>query len=139
MEHEFQRSAVFLETIVKANLPPVKAVRLELQQVLINLMTNAMQAMADCSNRPRRIELTLKRKDEHSVCISIRDNGPGVPEEAIAKLFTPFYTTKASGMGMGLTICRGMLEARGGRLDGINHPEGGAVFEMILPIEDDNA
>lgn len=139
MDHEFQRSTVFLETIVGADLQAVKAVRLELQQVLINLMTNAMQAMADCPHHPRRIELTLERKDEHSVCISIRDNGPGIPEEAIAKLFTPFYTTKASGMGMGLTICRSMLEAKGGRLDGFNHPEGGAVFEIILPIEDDNA
>ncbi|NLS07373.1 GHKL domain-containing protein [Rhizobium sp. P32RR-XVIII] len=138
MEHEFQRSAIFFETIAGADLQAVNAVRLELQQVLINLMTNAMQAMADCRHHPRRIELTLERKDEHSVCISIRDNGPGIPEEAIAKLFTPFYTTKASGMGMGLTICRSMLEAKGGRLDGFNHPEGGAVFEIILPIEDDN-
>ena len=66
---------------------------------------------------------------------AVRDSGPGITEDAKDKLFAPFFTTKATGMGMGLSICRSTLEARGGKLEGTNHPEGGAIFEMRLLIK----
>ena len=138
MEHDFQRDMVSFEVDPAEKPPAVKAIRIELQQVLINLVTNAIQAMQETAIDQRKILISLARKDDIFVTLSVRDFGPGISEEAMAKLFTPFFTTKPAGMGMGLSICRSTLEARGGQLTAGNHPEGGAIFEMIIPIEDDH-
>ncbi|MBB3654877.1 PAS domain S-box-containing protein [Rhizobium sp. BK650] len=137
MEHDFQRDMVTFEVASAEMQPAVKAIRIELQQVLINLVTNAIQAMRETAIDQRKILISLARKDDMFVTLSVRDFGPGISEEAMTKLFTPFFTTKPAGMGMGLSICRSTLEARGGQLTAGNHPEGGAIFEMIIPIEDD--
>jgi C4-dicarboxylate-specific signal transduction histidine kinase len=136
MEHELQRSGVtvFIDH-QKPHIPPVSAVKIELQQVLINLITNAIQAMDEAGSAERIIRIAMERPDIEHVCISVRDSGPGITEDAKDKLFAPFFTTKATGIGMGLSICRSTLEARGGTLDGTNHPEGGAIFEMRLLIK----
>jgi len=81
-----------------------------------------------------KIKVTL-RNDEGHARIEVRDYGPGVPDSALENLFKPFCTTKATGLGMGLAICRSMLEARGGTLTADNHAEGGALFQMTVPIE----
>lgn len=138
MDHDFQRDMVSFEVEPGEKTPSVKAIRIELQQVLINLVTNAVQAMQETAIDQRKILISLERKDDIFVSLSVRDFGPGISEEAMTKLFTPFFTTKPSGMGMGLSICRSTLEARGGQLIAGNHPEGGAIFEMIIPIEDDH-
>ncbi|MBW9056331.1 ATP-binding protein [Rhizobium mesosinicum] len=138
MEHDFQRDMVDFDVIPAEEPLTVKAIRIELQQVLINLVTNAVQAMRETAIDRRKILISLARKDDIFVTLSVRDFGPGISEESMAKLFTPFFTTKPSGMGMGLSICRSTLEARGGQLIAGNHPEGGAIFEMIIPIEDDH-
>ncbi len=138
MEHDFQRDMVSFDVAAVEKPLAVKAIRIELQQVLINLVTNAVQAMRETAIDQRKILISLARKDDIFVTLSVRDFGPGISEEAMAKLFTPFFTTKPSGMGMGLSICRSTLEARGGQLVAGNHPEGGAIFEMIIPIEDDH-
>ncbi len=138
MDHDFQRDMVSFEVERGEKAPSVKAIRIELQQVLINLVTNAVQAMQATAIDQRKILISLERKDDMFVSLSVRDFGPGISEEAMTKLFTPFFTTKPSGMGMGLSICRSTLEAGGGQLIAGNHPEGGAIFEMIIPIEDDH-
>ncbi len=135
MEHELQRSGTTVLVDRKPDIPPVSAVKIELQQVLINLITNAIQAMDEAGNPERIIRITMERPDIEHVCIAVRDSGPGITDDAKNKLFAPFFTTKATGMGMGLSICRSTLEARGGKLEGTNHPEGGAIFEMRLLIK----
>ncbi|MEZ2126903.1 MULTISPECIES: sensor histidine kinase [unclassified Sinorhizobium] len=134
MEHELQRSGTTVLIERKSRIPPISAVKIELQQVLINLITNAIQAMDAAGSRERIITVAIDRPDIEHVCISVRDTGPGIAEDVKDRLFAPFVTTKATGMGMGLSICRSTLEARGGKLDGTNHSEGGAIFEMRLPI-----
>jgi C4-dicarboxylate-specific signal transduction histidine kinase len=83
----------------------------------------------------RRIEVAIEATDVRSVAVRVRDSGPGLSSEVLQTLFKPFCTTKETGLGMGLTICRSMLEARGGTLTAGNHTDGGAEFEMIVPIE----
>lgn len=135
MESELLRNRVAFETSASTDLQAVKAVRIELQQVLINLITNAVQAMASTPEELRRISVTIEQPDEHAVSVKVRDKGPGLSPEILKNLFKPFCTTKDTGLGMGLAICRGMLEARGGRLLAGNHAEGGALFEIIVPVE----
>ncbi len=135
MEHELQRSNTTVMIDRKPHLPPVSAVKIELQQVLINLITNAIQAMDEAGSPERTIRIATDRPDIERVSVTVRDTGPGIIEGVRDKLFAPFFTTKATGMGMGLSICRSTLEVRGGSLDGTNHPEGGAVFEMCLLIK----
>jgi len=135
MEHELQRSGTTVLVDRSPQLPAVAAVKIELQQVLINLITNAIQAMDENKSPKRTIKIAAERPDIEHVRIAVRDTGPGIAEGVKDKLFSPFFTTKATGMGMGLSICRSTLEARGGRLEGSNHREGGAIFEMYLLIK----
>ncbi|MBN8954255.1 MULTISPECIES: ATP-binding protein [unclassified Rhizobium] len=135
MEHELQRSRTEARFAHGAKLPPVSTVKIELQQVLINLITNAIQAMEEAGSRERIVTILSELEDCDHVSIVVRDTGPGIDPDAKDKLFSPFFTTKAKGMGMGLSICRSTLEARGGMLDGTNHPEGGAIFQIRLPMK----
>ncbi|MDI6025303.1 ATP-binding protein [Corticibacterium sp. UT-5YL-CI-8] len=135
MEGELLRSRVAFETSAASDMHTVNAVRIELQQVLINLITNAVQAMAATPEEHRRILVTIGSADGQEVSVKVHDSGPGLGAEILQNLFKPFCTTKESGLGMGLSICRSMLEARGGTLTAANHTEGGALFEMTMPIE----
>ncbi|TAX67365.1 two-component sensor histidine kinase (plasmid) [Rhizobium leguminosarum] len=135
MESELSRNRIKFETSEAPGITNVSAVRIELQQVLINLITNAIQAMAATPEELRRISVLINPADGQGVRVSVRDSGPGLRAEILEKLFKPFCTTKETGLGMGLAICRGMLEARGGSLTAGNHVQGGALFEMIVPIE----
>ncbi|WFU91387.1 ATP-binding protein (plasmid) [Rhizobium sp. CC1099] len=141
MEHELQRSGTTVQVGKMTHVPPVSAVKIELQQVLINLLSNAIQAMDEADSSTRVVSIATSRPDIEHISIAVSDTGPGIAEGFKDRLFAPFYTTKVTGMGMGLSICRTTLEARGGRLDAFNHPEGGAIFEMTLLIkpEMDNA
>ena len=135
LEHDLQRHAIIVKISSAVDLPFVRAVRIEIQQVIINLMTNAIQSISDAGAEDRQILVDIAPPSEGKVTILIRDSGPGISEEAAQNLFAPFYTTKTEGMGVGLSICRSTLESRGGTLEGYNHPHGGAAFEMKLPIE----
>lgn len=135
MEYELQQSGTAVLMDCKPDVPPVWIVKTELQQVLINLVTNAIQAMEEAASTRRIIRIATDRPDIEHACIAVHDSGPGIVEDVKDKLFAPFFTTKATGMGMGLSICRSTLEARGGKLDGTNHPDGGAIFEMHLLIK----
>jgi C4-dicarboxylate-specific signal transduction histidine kinase len=135
MEFELQRNRTEVLVDCDPNTPPISTVKIELQQVLINLVTNAIQAMEEAQSPERIVRITVSPADGEHVSIIVRDTGPGINAGARDKLFAPFFTTKPTGMGMGLSICRSTLEARGGALDGGNHPEGGAVFEIRLPMK----
>ena len=115
-----------------ADLPHVEADPVQLQQVLVNLVKNACEAMAGRSG-PRRIELGSRRIDGR-VELSVRDTGPGLAPEVAGRLFEPFVTTKATGMGLGLAICRSIVEAHGGRLSAEPAAGGGTVFRVELPL-----
>jgi signal transduction histidine kinase len=113
------------------DLPPVLANRVQLQQVLINLIANACDAMDENPPGQRKLTVELDRSDQHAT-IAIRDQGPGLPDDADI-VFEPFHTTKPEGLGMGLAICRTIINAHQGSLEACNHEDGGAVFQITLP------
>lgn len=136
LEHDIRRANVRLELTKPDGTAAIQGVRIELQQVLINLLTNAIQAI-EAAGLPGGAIFVSLQAEQDWVCIEIRDTGPGIASDVHDKLFRPFFTTKPSGLGMGLCICRSTLEQRGGRLEGENHTEGGAVFRMVLPVQPD--
>ena len=117
-----------------ANLPQVAGGRVELQQVILNLMMNALEAMGQAAGRERQFTVRSRRADAQSVSVAVQDSGPGIPPDLVDRLFEPFVTTKADGMGMGLAICRAIIEAHQGRLRAFNHSGPGATFEFVLPV-----
>jgi C4-dicarboxylate-specific signal transduction histidine kinase len=104
-----------------------------MQQVLLNLMVNAMDAMRDQPAERRRLQIRTSAA-EGRVRVALRDYGHGIPENALADIFRPFFTTKNHGLGMGLSISRSMVEAHGGKLWAENAPDGGAVFWIDMPM-----
>ncbi|RZT39518.1 sensor histidine kinase [Cupriavidus agavae] len=106
----------------------------QLQQVLVNLMINAIQAMADVNGR-RRLTVTSRVLPDNTVLLVVSDTGPGIPEQAMKRLFNAFYTTKPEGMGMGLSICRNIVESHGGSIEAESPPEGGARMVVRLPLK----
>ena len=89
---------------------------MQLQQVLLNLIVNAIEAMSGVHDRPRELTIVSRRSDANAVVVEVRDSGPGLNEEGAQRVFEPFYTTKAQGIGIGLSISRSIVEAHGGRL-----------------------
>ncbi|MBS0469891.1 MAG: PAS domain S-box protein [Proteobacteria bacterium] len=121
-----------LELQAKAGLPNALIDRIQIQQVVINLMKNAAEAMENSSKR--EIVLGVAQASDEFLQVSVADSGPGLDKDVADKLFQAFMTTKKSGMGMGLNICRGIVEAHGGRLWAEANPGGGAVFRFNVPI-----
>lgn len=127
-----RRSSVFLACCHAA--PVVEVDRVELQQVLINLIMNAADAMQDVAEDRRDVNVKMLAAPDGMLQIAVFDHGPGIKDEDLPRLFEPFFTTKPSGMGMGLQICRNIVEAAGGTISAANHPAGGAVFTFTLPL-----
>ncbi|MGE0415960.1 MAG: sensor histidine kinase [Acetobacteraceae bacterium] len=117
---------------IAADLPAVTVDRVQVQQVLLNLIRNAVEAMEGAETR--RLSVDAARQGD-MVEIAIKDSGHGMSEEVAAGLFQPFVTTKADGMGIGLSICRTIIEAHGGRLTYAPNPDGGSIFRFTLPTE----
>lgn len=130
---EIERRNVKVLTQLEAGPATVEADRVQLQQVVLNLITNALDAMAETADDARALIVSSSRAHEHLV-VSIQDTGSGIPMEAVARIFDPFFTTKASGMGMGLAICRSIIEAHGGSLDARARDTGGSEFVFRLPV-----
>lgn len=124
-------SSIHLETRIAPNLPMVTVDRVQIQQVLVNLMRNAIEAMEMIPQRELRLD--LKTRDKDVIEISLTDNGPGIKPEISARLFQPFVTSKSGGMGVGLSISRSIIEQHGGNLWAENNPGGGTVFRFTLP------
>jgi C4-dicarboxylate-specific signal transduction histidine kinase len=110
------RNGVTISTELDPNLPNVVGDKIQLQQVLFNLVTNAIEAMSSVTDRPRELKIRSQVQDSGQVLVSVEDNGVGVYAEAMARLFEPFFTTRVQGVGMGLPISRSIIEAHGGRL-----------------------
>jgi signal transduction histidine kinase len=120
-------------------LPAVRGDRVHLQQVLLNLLLNAIDAMADTPPAERRIVVRTARDGDRSVRVSISDRGHGVPQDKLARIFDAFVTTKEHGLGLGLALARSIVEAHGGRIEAANNPGGGATFAFVLPVADREA
>ncbi|MEP6875565.1 MAG: PAS domain S-box protein [Burkholderiales bacterium] len=139
LRRELARQQVQITLLLETSLPPVVADAVLIEQVVINLVRNACDALAELPaspDRPRQIEArTLCSPDARFVRIDVRDNGPGLQGRRIEDLCAPFYSTKAEGMGMGLAICRSILEAHHGALDAVESPGGGAWFSLTLPVD----
>jgi len=106
--------------------------RIQVQQVLVNLLRNAIEATS--SSAVRSISVSARRRSDQMVEVEVADSGPGVAEDVLPRLFRPFTTTKATGMGVGLSLCRGIVEGQGGEISARNRPEGGATFAFTLPV-----
>ncbi|WFU73425.1 trifunctional serine/threonine-protein kinase/ATP-binding protein/sensor histidine kinase [Bradyrhizobium sp. CB2312] len=115
-------------------LPRVVGDRVQLQQVVLNLIMNAVEAVSEVEDRPRELLISTDEEGSGGVLLKISDSGPGLPQADPERVFEAFYTTKASGLGMGLPICRSIVEAHGGRLWAIPNEPCGAVFQIALPI-----
>jgi PAS domain S-box-containing protein len=113
------------------DLSPVRGDRVQLQQVLLNLVLNGMEAVGPRGDG-KRIVIRTQQTDA-AVCVAVRDQGPGIPTAELSRVFEMFYTTKASGMGMGLAISRSIVEAHGGRIWAENNPDRGATFSFAIP------
>ena len=133
VERELSKDGITMTLDTKPGLPPVRGDRIQLQQVLVNLMVNAGQAMAEQSG-PRIVTVSSALADGNSLSITVNDTGPGIPQDDLPRLFDPFFTTKHGGMGMGLAICRTTVESHGGQLSADSPPGSGATFRLILPV-----
>lgn len=125
---------IVITTQLVADIPHALADRVQLQQVLLNLIINAADAMHANRISERLITIRSHRAGDDFVRIAVRDCGPGIDAEKIEQIFEPFYTTKAHGMGLGLTICRSIIAAHGGRLWAVNNDDGGATVMVDLPV-----
>ena len=115
-------------------LPPIWGDRVQLQQVVLNLLLNGLDAMQDAGGGDRSLLLRTVRTGADGIQVAVRDSGTGIDEADLDQVFQAFYTTKAAGMGMGLTIARAIVEAHGGRLEARNNPAGGSTFSFTLPL-----
>jgi len=136
VQRELSNHRIVLELRLAPSLPPVEGDAVQLQQVVINLLMNAMQAIdgagPDWLRRQQRIVVSTRLRDER-VEIEVADTGPGLSEAQAGRLFEAFYTTKADGMGMGLAICRSIVDAHGGRIHAVAHDGPGATLAFTLP------
>jgi len=120
-------------------LPMILGDRVQLQQVIINLVMNGIEAMRSITERPRELVILSRRDETQQVLVSVKDCGVGISAENADRLFNPFFTTKSGGMGMGLSICRSIMEAHDGRLWAAANVPHGATFQFTLPVDADGA
>jgi C4-dicarboxylate-specific signal transduction histidine kinase len=131
VQEDLQKHRISVERQLDARLPQATGDRIQLQQVLLNLMTNGIDAMAGAGGS-RILSVRSKVDSEGDVCISVADTGTGIGAQEIARIFDPLFTTKANGMGMGLSICRAIIEAHNGRLWVASNTPRGAVFHASI-------
>jgi len=136
--HELQKRRVLLEYQLTRPLLPILGDRIELQQVLLNLIMNGIEAMNEVTDRPRVLWIQSRVEESGDVLVEVRDSGTGLSADAADGLFTPFFTTRAKGMGMGLFISRSLVESHGGRLWASPNSPHGAVFSFTLPAAAEN-
>jgi signal transduction histidine kinase len=132
---EALKNRVSVRTQLADGLPLIQADGVQLQQVVLNLIVNAVQAMGAVTDGTREVLITTSQTEPNEVCLGVQDTGPGLSPESLPRLFEPFYTTKPDGMGMGLSICRSIIEAHGGRLWATGCEPRGALFQFTIPAD----
>jgi PAS domain S-box-containing protein len=126
--------SVLVKMQLSDGLPPIVGDRVQLQQVIFNLIMNAIEAMSEVSEGSRELVISTSETEPGSVLVAVSDSGPGLPQTNPERLFEAFYTTKSSGLGMGLSICRSIIQNHGGRLWATPNQPRGAVFFVMLPV-----
>jgi signal transduction histidine kinase len=132
---EAVKTGVTVGTKLAGELPRIQGDRVQLQQVMLNLIVNAIQSMTGVEGGDRELHISTVSIQPEGVCVAVRDTGHGLRPESLPRLFEPFYTTKPDGMGMGLAICRSIIEAHGGRLWATGCEPRGALFQFTIPAD----
>jgi PAS domain S-box-containing protein len=139
VQRELASHLVSLRTELAPALPNILGDRVQLQQVIINLVMNGIEAMQPVTDRPRELVIRSRQEETQGVLLSVTDCGVGISAENANRLFNAFFTTKSSGLGMGLSICRSIVEAHGGRLSASGNEGRGATFQFVLPLHQEDA
>jgi signal transduction histidine kinase len=134
-QSEALKTGVTVVTQLADDSPPIRCDRVQLQQVMLNLIVNAIQSMSGVEGGDRELHISTARIEPEGVCVAVRDTGLGLRPESLPRLFEPFYTTKPEAMGMGLSICRSIIEAHGGRLWATGCEPRGALFQFTIPAD----
>jgi len=134
VEPGLAKRSISVECRLEPELPPVLGDRIQLQQMILNLVHNAADALADITNRKRELVVQTRRAGDNKIILTVEDCGCGLADADIAKLFQPFYSTKQGNMGMGLSICRTIAVSHGGRISASSRSPYGAVFRVDLPV-----
>jgi signal transduction histidine kinase len=134
VQHELFSHGVSLRTELVPAPSMIRGDRVQLQQVMINLVMNGIEAMEPVTDRPRELVVRSRSDDAQRMHVSVADCGVGIPSDDTDQLFRAFFTTKSGGMGMGLSICRAIVEAHGGRLSASRNEGPGATFQFGLPF-----
>ncbi|GMP12039.1 PAS domain S-box protein [Bradyrhizobium sp. TM239] len=134
VRRELAIHAVSVRMELASDLPRICGDRIQLQQVLINLVVNGIEAMHANVDRPRELAIRSSRTDDDRLLLTVTDRGVGLGKDVKERIFTPFFTTKSGGLGMGLSICRSIIEAHAGRLSAIQNEGSGATFQIALPL-----
>jgi len=132
---EAVKTGVTMGMQLAGELPRIQCDRVQLQQVMLNLILNAIQSMSGVEDGNRELQISTLSIEPEGTCVSVRDTGHGLRPESLPRLFEPFYTTKPDGMGMGLSICRSIIEAHGGRLWATSCEPRGALFQFTIPAD----
>src|SRR5580692_654669 len=131
--NEAVKNGASVQTALAEGLPPIEGDRVQLLQVVLNLVVNAVQAMCAVAKGHRELLITSARAEPDGVLVTVKDSGPGLAPASLENLFAPFYTTKPGGLGMGLSICRSIIESHGGRIWVTANLPQGAIFQFMVP------
>ena len=134
----FPQPLALMQTQLAEGLPLIQGDRVQLQQVILNLIINAVEAMSGASQGSRELLISTGKARSDGVLVAVRDSGPGLTPASFERLFEAFYTTKPSGLGMGLSICRSIIEAHRGRMWATANVPHGAVFQFMVPAHPDS-
>ena len=133
---DLRHHAVTVRTELAEDLPRISAVRIQLQQVLLNLIANAAESMASIEDRARVLTVRSQKADGRGILLTVEDTGTGIDQADVERIFDAFFSTKPEGMGMGLSICRSIVEAHGGRITASQASPHGSFFQVSLPDDE---
>jgi signal transduction histidine kinase len=128
------KDGVSVQTDLAHDLPVIEGDRVQLQQVILNLIMNALESMSSVNDGTRELFISSQKAEPGGVLVRVRDSGPGLAPATLERLFNAFYTTKPGGLGLGLSICRSIIETHGGRLSATANEPRGATLEFIVPV-----